>query len=189
MPDLELPLLGAATDLVESRGHAALSMRRLGEAVGASPMAAYRHFADREALLDAVAEQGFRRLEQTLGRIDRRRPPAEQVRALFDAYLEFGLAHPHLFDLMFLTRRRGIRRFPEDFRAGRSRSFRELHEDVATCMRTGVWRADDPLETTLSLWAHAHGLLTLFRAGRFEDEAVFRALYDRALQRMLRGLA
>ena len=81
------------------------------------------------------------------------------------------------------------RRFPEDFHEGRSRSFRQLHEDVATCMRTGTWREDDPLETTLSLWAHAHGLVSLHRVGRFESDASFRAIYDRAMHRFLAGLS
>ncbi|MBW2415925.1 MAG: TetR/AcrR family transcriptional regulator [Deltaproteobacteria bacterium] len=188
MPALTKRIRAAATDLVEAGGHEGLSMRALGQAVGISPMAIYRHFEDREDLLDAVAEAGFHRLEAALWRIDRSAPPRARVLALLDAYLEFSLEHPHLFELMFLTHRKGIRRFPEDFREGRSRAFHELREDVATCMRTGVFRADDPLETTLSLWAHAHGLVSLNRVGRFEDEAGFRAIYGRALLRFTRGL-
>jgi AcrR family transcriptional regulator len=174
---------------VGREGHTELSVRRLGEAVEASPMAVYRHFEGRDDLLDAVAEAGFHRLEAALWRIDRGLPPEPRVLALFGAYLEFGLGHPHLFELMFLTRHKRIRRYPEDFREGRSRSFHQLHEDVAACMRAGSFRQDDALETTLSMWAHAHGLLTLYCVGRFESEASFRAIYERALDRFLQGLS
>jgi hypothetical protein len=56
-------------------------------------------------------------------------------------------------------------------------------------MAQGLFRLDDPLEVTLSLWAHAHGLILLNLAGRFgSDERQFRTVYRRSIRRLLDGL-
>ncbi len=173
-----------------SEGYGRLSMRRLAQEVALSPMAVYRHFPGRAALLDAVAEAGFHRLEAALGARDDRATPHARIEALLDAYADFALAEPHLFELLFLTERRGIRRFPEDFERQRSRSFRLLQADVEACMESGTLRRDDSLETSLALWSFGHGLVSLQRVGRLgADPAPFRALFRRSLARLLAGLA
>lgn len=183
-------ILHAATEVVATAGHPELSMRRVARAVGVSPMALYRHYRDREDLLDAVAEAGFRELEAALWRIDRTSAPGDRILAVLAAYEGFSRERARLFELMFLTRRGRIRRFPEDFEEGRSRSFHHLREDVRSCMRRGELRAGDELETTLTLWAHAHGLIALRCAGRFgPDEERFRQLYLRSVRRVFEGLA
>ena len=56
-------------------------------------------------------------------------------------------------------------------------------------MRAGVLRQDDVWDVTMTLWAHTHGLIALYRAGRFNfDEAAFRRYYEASLQRLLTGL-
>lgn len=190
MPSPAARILAAATALVATQGHRQLSMRKLGQAVGTTAMALYRHYRHREALLDAVAESGFHRLEAGLAPTDRGMPPRDRLEALFAAYLEFCLSEPHLFELMFLTERGGIRRFPEDFENERSRSFRGARGAVKACMEAGEFRPDDSLETTLGLWAHAHGLVTLYRVGRFgSDPALFRGIFRRSLHRHLEALS
>ncbi|WP_332772690.1 TetR/AcrR family transcriptional regulator [Phenylobacterium sp.] len=83
----------AAYDLVVEGGHEALSLRKVAERVGVAHRSLYNHFADREALLDAVAERGYVQLAQPLkGAAD----PAGYVAA----YLGFALAHPNLYRLM-----------------------------------------------------------------------------------------
>jgi len=183
-------LLEAAERVVSTEGHAQLSVRRLAQEVDLSPMAAYRHFSGRSELLDAVAEVGFRRLESALAPPERGdTDPRARIEALLEAYVDFALAQPHLFELLFLTERQGIRRFPEDFERQRSRSFRLLQQDVEAGMEAGTLRRDDSLETSLAIWSLGHGLLSLQRVGRFgSDPAPFRALFRRSIGRLLDGL-
>ena len=62
--------------------------------------------------------------------------------------------------------------------------------EVADAQTAGALKQDDPWEVALPLWAHSHGLIALYRAGRFScDAKEFRALHARALQRLLEGLA
>jgi len=62
-------------------------------------------------------------------------------------------------------------------------------EQVAACAEAGILPADDPLETAVTIWAEVHGLITLYRTGRFgQDAELFREVYRQSVDRMLRGL-
>lgn len=91
--DLRPSLLRAAAKLLEKEGRDALSLRDLARRAGVSHNAPYRHFADRQALLAALAAEGFALLAAEL----EGRPWREQAMA----YLRFALANPERFTLMF----------------------------------------------------------------------------------------
>lgn len=106
--DLRNALVAAAVHLIESDGVEEFSLRAAARDVGVSPNAAYRHFSDKSALLTAVAQHGFERLGTRMRRAmaaSRGRNPATAAIARFKAtgraYVEFALAHPELFDVMF----------------------------------------------------------------------------------------
>jgi len=106
--DLRNALVAAAAHLIESGGVPEFSLRGVARDVGVSPNAAYRHFADKSALLTAVAQHGFERLGTRMRRAmaaSRGRDPSRTAIARFKAtgraYVEFALAHPELFDVMF----------------------------------------------------------------------------------------
>jgi AcrR family transcriptional regulator len=91
--ELRAALLRAAAKILEKEGRDAISLRELARRAGVSHGAPYRHFADRDALLAALAEEGFSLLvEQLEGKAWR-----EQAMA----YLRFALADPERFRLMF----------------------------------------------------------------------------------------
>lgn len=107
--DLRNALIASAVRLIEQGGEAAFSLREAARDVGVSANAAYRHFADKSALLTAAAAGG---LEQLAGRMlkamDRaaqsggnERPAIARFKAVGRAYVEFAMAHPELFRLMF----------------------------------------------------------------------------------------
>jgi len=109
--------------------------------------------------------------------------------ALLEPYLDYALTHPHLFDHAFSVRRDDARLFPEDFRARRSPTFNVTLDAVIDGMAKGVLKQDDPHDVAMSLWAHGHGLIALYRAGRFSyDEAQFRAFFIKSVRRLLDGI-
>ena len=89
-------VLSAAAKLVEKDGPASLSIREAARRAGVSHNAPYRHFADRDSLLAALAEQGFEELEKALEGLN--------GRSLGEAYVRFALSHPQRFRLMFAAR-------------------------------------------------------------------------------------
>lgn len=91
--DLRATLLKAAAGILEKHGPDAISFRDLARGADVSHNAPYRHFADRRALLDALAEEGYAQLADAL----RGKPWREQA----IAYVRFALANPERFRLMF----------------------------------------------------------------------------------------
>jgi AcrR family transcriptional regulator len=164
-------------------------MRRVAKAVGVTPMAIYRHYPDRAGLLNALADQGFVELAARLagkrfsGDIEKR------LTRMFEIYLEHALQNPRLFELMFLKPRKGARRYPWDFKAGRSPTASLVVKLIEEGMESGYFREDDAWEIIFEMGALSHGLIMLYLGGRMSmTTARFRAYYRRSLSRYIRGI-
>lgn len=179
----------AALRILEQEGPQAVSMRRVARAVGVTPMAIYHHFPDREALLRSITDREFERLKEYGERRLLRAGNQVDLLRVVDAYLDYAFARPRVFDYVFSKPRSDARRFPRDFRARRSPTLTPVADRVAAAMADGRLAKDDVWEVALQLWAHVHGYVSLYRAGRFQlSEARFRDLYHRAMVRLVRGL-
>ncbi len=105
-------------------------------------------------------------------------------------YLNYALDHPQIFRYMFSCHRADAFVFPHDLKESKSPTFNILLGVVSELMEREVLRSDDVAETALSIWAHAHGLITLYLCGRIAaPRATFQKLYMRSLDRLLHGLA
>jgi AcrR family transcriptional regulator len=99
--DLRAALVRAAMELLEERGETALSLRAVARCAGVSPAAPYRHYADREALVSAVATVGYRELAQRLASAHPAPSTPEELASVAVAYVQFALERPSLFRVMF----------------------------------------------------------------------------------------
>jgi AcrR family transcriptional regulator len=99
--DLRAACLSAAMELLEESGETALSLRAVARRAGVSPAAPYRHYADREALVSAVAALGYRELAQRLVAAHPSPATPEQLTSVAVAYIQFALERPALFRIMF----------------------------------------------------------------------------------------
>lgn len=188
-PDTATRILNAARALFEREGADCVSMRRVADAVGITPTAIYRHFPSREALLERISNDSFDEIARHWDAHRQAKDPVARLLATQQIYLDYALAYPHLFDHAFLARRRNARRFPEDFIAAQSPTANVMHEAVVEAQARGQLRAGDAWALTMTVWAHAHGLIALQRAGRFSfDEAGFRAFFTTSLHHLLDGL-
>jgi AcrR family transcriptional regulator len=168
-------------------------MRRVARVVGITPMAIYRHYPDRAALLNALADEGFEELAALLAdqRFPGDRVPSIEKRLLkmLDIFLEHAFENPRLFELMFLKPRAGARRYPLDFKAGKSPTAQLLVKVVEEGMQRGYLRRDDAWEITFEMGALSHGLIALYMGGRIDvTPARFRALYLRSFRRYINGI-
>jgi hypothetical protein len=106
-----------------------------------------------------------------------------------DAYVDYALTRPRVFDYVFSEPRPGARRYPQDFRERRSPTLNPIADLVKEAMDAGVLKKDDMWEVAMELWAHAHGYVSLYRGGRFDlSEDEFRALVRRSMRRLVYGL-
>jgi AcrR family transcriptional regulator len=99
--DLRRSLIAAARELLRASGVEAVTSREAARLAGVSHNAPYRHFASREALLAAVAVEGFRELRRALDAAREQAAPAERLTALGRAYLRFAETDRATFRLMF----------------------------------------------------------------------------------------
>lgn len=179
----------AALRLFEQGGAEAVSMRRVADAVGITPMAIYRHFANRDVLLKRLSDDSFQKIAQAWAARAQHPDLMQRLPLLLEPYLDYALRHPHLFDHAFSLPRDDARRFPADFRDRQSPTLTLVADTITEGIEQGLLRAADPWEVAMTLWAHSHGLIALYRAGRFSyNEAQFRRFYLASLQRLIDGL-
>src|SRR3977135_943878 len=89
--DLRAALLRAAMELLEESGEPPLSLRAVARCAGVSPAAPYRHYADREALVSAVAAVGYRELAEKLAAAHPSPSTPEELASVAIAYVQFAL--------------------------------------------------------------------------------------------------
>jgi len=179
----------AARTLLEAEGADGVTMRRVATAVGITAMAVYRHYPDRDGLLNALADEGFVGLAVRLAEARVAGSLEERMWKLLDANLDFAMERPRLFELMFLRPRQGARQFPRDFAAGKSPTANHFAELVGEGMRDGVFREEDVWEIVFETGALLQGLVMLYLGGRVSGtEKEFRELCHRALGRYMNGI-
>lgn len=160
--NLRPSLLEAANHLLERGGGAAVTLRALSERVGVSRSAPYRHFAGKRVLLAAIAEDGFRRLRESL----RAASGGDEADCLATlermalAYVDFALAHPARFRLMFGGE--GLPApAPHSLRREAREALGEVIATIETCQRLGLLQAGSALDLANACWATVHGLSIL----------------------------
>jgi AcrR family transcriptional regulator len=178
-----------ARKLLVAEGVDAVTMRRVGAAVGITAMAVYRHYADRDGLLNALADKGFAELAGRLAAARLKGDLTTRMRKVLDVNLDFALEEPRLFELMFLRNRPGARQFPRDFASGKSPTANQFAELVAEGIRAGVLQEIDIWEVTFESGALLQGLVMLYLGGRVDASAAeFRRICHRAMERYLNGI-
>ncbi|MFM0359633.1 TetR/AcrR family transcriptional regulator [Paraburkholderia sediminicola] len=95
-------ILDAARRIVMREGFAALSMRKIADAIEYSPATLYLHFASRDEIAQALCAEGYAQLLATFVPLAQIADPAERLKALGRAYVAFGVAHPETYRLIFM---------------------------------------------------------------------------------------
>jgi AcrR family transcriptional regulator len=156
--DLRRALLLEAVRTIHVHGAAGLTLRGVGDRLGVSRTALYRHFADKQALLHEVAEEGFRMLRAAL--VD---AWAKGGRRGFDAmgraYVQFAVDHPSHYRVMF-GGGEGHDAAQEDADEGGA-AFQVLVDAIVSEHAAGRLRRDDPHQLALHIWALVHGIAML----------------------------
>jgi AcrR family transcriptional regulator len=177
-------LFEIAKALFERHGLAGLSVRAIGREAGLSTMAIYRHFRDRDALIDALMDDGFGAWEATVMAIDPADPLA-WLHLVTEAFSVFAVSEPHRFDAAFLLPARTARRYPDDFAAGRSPVIALMKTQIERVQAQGQAVAAPADEVALCLSALAQGLVSMQRAGRFATQDQFFQHYRSVMLRAI----
>jgi AcrR family transcriptional regulator len=158
--DLRAALVRAALELLEESGSAELSLRAVARRAGVAPSAPYRHYADRDALMSAVATVGYRELAESLARAHPSPSTADDLAAVAVAYVQFALQRPALFRVMFGE--------PCDRDSTERLAATEAIAGYVTAMVRHAFPGADPDALATAVWALVHGLAFLHLDGKLE---------------------
>lgn len=170
--DLRRALIEAALAIIDREGVDALTIRRLAKEVGVSHAAPAHHFADKQAIVLAVATEGFRILGDHMRKLPEIDDPKERLTALGRGYLRFAFDHPAYYRVMFGPHKTQLVLDDAEFHAVASGTFEVLTKVVAPL----VYREGDSDEerkrrigaASISCWTHVHGNVMLWESGMFD---------------------
>ncbi|MCB0153688.1 MAG: TetR/AcrR family transcriptional regulator [Anaerolineae bacterium] len=169
--DLRNTLITIGTEMLAEEGSQALSLRKLAKRAGVSHNAPYMHFADKEALLAAIAEEGFRLLSVAFEAAVQA-APAEDWPAQFQAgcwaYVQFALDHPD--QLQMMIRPFEAAKYPSLSKTSLG-ALERLRELVAAGQAQGYVKTGDSWEIAGVVWSLLHGIATIW-AGQKMPSAV-----------------
>ena len=187
-------ILTATRDLLVREGYGSLTMRKIARRVGCSVGSLYLHFEGKDALLYALLDTGYGRLQEAMDAVSTEVPAAaaDRLRHLIRAYLDFGLANPEYYEILFMIHPKEMARFPDALYA-RTQALLEPVEGAiqAYAEEIGAPLADSRL-AVVALWSAVHGLLSLLLAGRLTRLSLkvdHEQLIDLAVEQALRGLS
>jgi AcrR family transcriptional regulator len=167
--DLRQALIDQALQTIDKEGAESFSLRRAGDALGVSRTALYRHFADKQALMAAVAREGFRTLRLALVEAwERQAHGFPGLEAMGEAYVRFAIAHPSHYRVMFGRFVESGARDPELIEEA-SAAFQALVDPLLDLQRNGLARPDDPLTQARFVWSVVHGIAMLSIDGQLRD--------------------
>jgi AcrR family transcriptional regulator len=179
-------ILDAATELLLETGHAkAVSIRAVAQRVGVTPPSIYLHFADKDALLDAVCARYFEKLDEEMQQVAAEQPSAiEVLRAQGLAYVRFALKTPVLYRIATM----GDGRPDSDVDMTLNTSaFVHLRNAVEALMAEGTYPAGDSTAYALELWTAAHGVAVLLMSRPYLPWGDVEEFADRVLRAVCIG--
>lgn len=187
--DLRRGLLTEALRIIQRDGVEALTLRAVGETLGVSRTALYRHFSDKQALLAAVAREGFRMLRLALSAAhDAHGGGRAGFEAMGLAYVRFAVEHPSHYRVMFGRFVESCSKDTELIEEAGA-AFQVLVHSLIEQQQAGLIRRDDPQLLARFIWSVVHGIAMLVIDGQMRGDERGEALNRFAAERLRDAIA
>lgn len=186
--DLRAKILAAAVDLFVEGGYEGLSMRQLAERIGYTAPTIYLHFANKDALLFSLLDEGYSALGLRMAAAADSQPDLiGRLEALGRAYISFGLERPAYYQLMFMRRADFLQQKLAE-RKDHPDAFEILQRSVGQAMAAGAIQPGDQFTASLSLWSAVHGLVGVLLMAPPLDPPLVERLIDTTLAAFFNGI-
>ena len=177
--DLRQVLIDEAAKMIREHGEAALSMRKLAARAGVSRTAPYHHFEDKQDLLCAVAEEGFRRFDAFVDRQPVFTDLRQHLLYHMRAYVSFATENPEYYDLMFSSSIWTSKQISATLKERAYGTFRKYSENMMRlCDELALPEGVVPLRVAQLSWSTFHGLSRLMIDGIYMDNTALEAIFD-----------
>ena len=161
-------IIDAALRMFVEDGYEKTSIRNIADKIEYSPGTIYLYYKDKDELLYAVQKVAFTKMLETFQQEATSRSPWKRLEQIAYSYVNFGIHHPDLYDLMFIIRApMNTAEKKGDWDNGDA-CFNYLTDTINECMEKGLLRYSDPRVAALSIWSMGHGLVSLQVRCRFK---------------------
>jgi AcrR family transcriptional regulator len=174
--ELKRDILEAAKQLFIEKGFEATSMRNIAEKIEYSPATIYLYYKDKNEIIHALHQDGFKLLIQHFNSIASVTHPFERLKQMGHAYIQFALSNPDIYNLLFVMEEPIAHVavcMDESWEEG-DRAFDVLLTTVTECQQHGYFKGIDPNGLSLMIWSTMHGLCTLRTSGHLGHVKVAR---------------
>jgi AcrR family transcriptional regulator len=171
--ELKKEILEAAKMLFMERGYEATSIRNIAEKIEYSPATIYLHYKDRDEIMHALHQEGFKMLVSYLSVIGTIVDPFERLKAMGRAYIKFAMENPDMYDLIFVLKdpiKHVESCYDENWDEG-DRAFDVLHKTVVECQGEGHFKNLEAYGFSFVIWSTMHGMCTLRISGHLDHVA------------------
>lgn len=180
--DTKPKIITSALALYLKGGLEAVSMRKVADHAGLSAMAAYRHFKNKDDLLNHVVMEGFCRFQDYFSRAKAIPDPIASLKLCMTLYADFAQEQPEFYEMLFMAKLRS------DDPELEQRSQKQiqmallfLSERLKKCVSSGLIREVEPKANALRLWSLCHGMVSLQVLGELHKPENFRAFYQQSI--------
>lgn len=155
-------IMDAAMRMFVEAGYEKTSIRNIAERIEYSPATIYLYYKDKDELLYDVQAQGFAQLLENFQQKATAKDPLKKLGQMIKAYVEFGMKHQDIYDLMFIIRAPMNKVEEEGTKwVNGEACFQYLVNTLKTCIEKGLIRFTDKMVGALSVWSMVHGLVSL----------------------------
>ncbi len=190
--NLKEALVTTALDMVDLEGLQSITLRELTQRLGTSRSAIYRHFESKESLLQAVLFAGFELLNDAMTPILilKEKSVVERFKLMGKAYLEFAMAHPNIYRMLFGHELQEQREENCDKNnESQATGFHVLVGLLVEGQQNGLFKKEDPILQATVVWSMVHGIANLLIDGHLDIKENIEAIFDVVTQTLLQGLS
>lgn len=152
-------ILSAAMKLFLAQGYKNVTIRKIADEIEYSPATIYLYFKDKDEILFTLQMMAFEKFYNALASVKNIEDPVERLSASGKTYIEFALANPEYYDLMFIMEQ-PIISLPTNKKIEFD-SYGLLKQNVKECIEKGFMKSNNPEATAFSLWSFVHGVASL----------------------------
>ena len=188
--NLKEEFIQIALDFIAKEDVDKLTLKILSDATGTSRSAIYKHFTNKDALLETIIEKGFDRFDEATTPYlnSKEYSLVDKFYNTGKLYIEFAKNNPNLYRLLFGKKYAHIREELLSIKDEDCSGFAALKRTVEEAQKEGMLKKEDSYKQAIIIWASMHGLSSLIIDGFMDVEEIYEELYDVMFETLLKGM-
>ena len=188
--NLKEDFITIAMDFIAKEDTEKLTLKVLSDATGTSRSAIYKHFKNKDALIETIIENGFDKFdaETTQYLHNENKALIDKFYLTGKLYVEFAKRNPNLYRLLFGKKYAHIREELLSIKDEDCSGFAALQKTIKDGQKQGILKKDDSYKQAIVIWATMHGISSLIIDGFMDVEEIYEDMYDTLFETLLSGL-